>query len=145
MSTSELFVTVLFGVLDVRSGRFDYARAGHELPILLRANGSLVPIPSSTGMILGILPEIMIDEAGLQLDPGDLLLLFSDGATDASDPLDQRFGHDRLAQAMRTCPGGRAQAVCDCILSAILSYQGSASQFDDITLITICVDSPPLA
>jgi serine phosphatase RsbU (regulator of sigma subunit) len=140
-SSSGQFVTVLFGVLDVRSGRFDYARAGHELPVLLRADGSLAPVPSTTGQILGMLDDILIDEAVLQLEAGDRLLLFSDGATDAVDANNRRFGHERLRAAIQNCPSCDAQAVCDDILSAILAYQDTAPQFDDITLIVIQKDS----
>lgn len=141
MSTAGLFVTVLFGMLDVRSGYFNYARAGHELPILLRADGSVTPIKSTTGMVLGVLPEILIDEEELQLLPGDMLQLFTDGATDAVNPLNQRFGHDRLVQEMQACRTINGQAACDRILAAILNYQRSAPQFDDITLLTVCADS----
>lgn len=138
MSTSSLFVTVLYGVLALPSGTFDYARAGHELPILQRADGSLAAIPHDTGMFMGLIPRIMIDVASLQLNPGDRLLLFSDGATDAAAPSGQMFGHERLEQALQTCTASHAQAVCDHLLSAILSYQQTASQFDDITLVTVC-------
>jgi serine phosphatase RsbU (regulator of sigma subunit) len=138
MSTAGLFVTVLFGVLDLHTRRFDYARAGHELPILLRPDGRPAAVMAHTGQILGVLPEVQIDEAGLQLGAGDLLLLFSDGATDAVNPLNQRFGHERLIQTLQACPRGDAQAACDQILADILAYQASAPQFDDITLVTIC-------
>jgi len=138
MSTATLFVTVLYGLLDLSSVRFNYARAGHELPILLRADGSLPSHPPSIGMLMGMLPEILIDEATIELFSGDRLLLFSDGATDASNPLQQAFGNNRLAQALQTCPAGHAQAVCNYLLTRILDYQQNAPQFDDITLVTIC-------
>jgi serine phosphatase RsbU (regulator of sigma subunit) len=137
MSTSGQFVTVLYGVLDTRSGRFGYARAGHELPILLRHDGSLVPIASATGQVLGVLDEVRVDELTLDLRPGDRLLLFSDGAIDAVDPGNQRMGRERLIREMQNCPGCTAQAACDSILSAILAYQDSAPQFDDVTLLIV--------
>jgi len=141
MSTSSLYVTVLYGVLDLLSRRFAYARAGHELPILRRAGGSLPPIPHSDGTLIGLFPEIQIDEGSIELLPGDMLLLFSDGATDASNPLQQMFGHNRLAQVLQTCTESHAQAVCDRLLAAILAHQQNAPQFDDITLVTINANS----
>jgi serine phosphatase RsbU (regulator of sigma subunit) len=138
MSTSSLFVTVLYGVLNLSSRRFVYARAGHELPILLRADGSLVDVPLVDGMIMGMFPEIILEETGLDLFPGDKLLLFSDGATDAPNPRQEMFGSERLAQALQRCPESRAQAVCDHLLSSILTHQDHATQFDDITLVAIC-------
>ncbi len=138
MSSAGLFVTVLYGILDLKSGLFEYARAGHELPILRKHDGSLLPIPHRTGMLIGMFPDIVIDEAVLTLEPGDTILLFSDGATDASNPLQQMFGHERLEQVMRASPGGNAQSVCDYILASILAYQETAPQFDDVTLVVVC-------
>lgn len=141
MSSSEMFVTVLYGLLDLQSRRFAYARAGHELPILRRPDGSLPFIPHATGMLMGMFPDIPIDEGNLELLPGDTLLLLSDGATDDSNLFQQMFGHDRLTQALQTCSGSNAQAVCDCLLTSILAFQDNAPQFDDITLVTICANS----
>ncbi len=141
MSTSSLFVTVLYGVLDLASRRFTYARCGHELPILRHSDGSLLSIPLANGMLMGLLPEITIDEATIELLPGDMLLLFSDGASDACNPLQQMFGRDRLAQALQSAHESNAQAVCDYLLAAILAHQQNAPQYDDITLVTICADS----
>lgn len=137
MSTSGLFVTVLYGILDFRSGRFNYARAGHELPILLRADGSLPPIAHGTGMFLGLLPEVQIDESTIYLFPGDALLLYSDGATDAANPSEQMFGRDQLAKVIQSHTQTDAQTICNSVLSAILAHQQTAHQFDDITLVTI--------
>jgi phosphoserine phosphatase RsbU/P len=141
MSTSDLFVTVLYGVLDLQARRFTYARAGHELPILLRADGNLPFISHANGMLMGMFPEILLDEASIEFFAGDMLLLYSDGATDASDPLEQMFGRERLAQVMQASQGCGAQVVCNHILSAILAHQQTAPQFDDITLVTICANS----
>jgi phosphoserine phosphatase RsbU/P len=141
MSTSGLFVTVLYGVFNLRSGRFTYARAGHELPILYRAGGSLQSIPYASGMLMGMFPDILVDEETIDLNPGDRLLLYTDGATDAWDPQQQMFGQERLAQAFQDCPAGQAQAVCDHIMAAILAHQQNAIQFDDITLVTLCAHS----
>ena len=138
MSTSGLFVTVLYGVLDLISHRFDYARAGHELPILIHADGSQQTIPHTTGMLMGLFPDILIDEYSLDISPGDLLLLFSDGATDASSPSKEMFGHERLARAIQAQSGCNAQGLCDKILTSVQAHQDFAPQFDDITLVAIC-------
>jgi serine phosphatase RsbU (regulator of sigma subunit) len=138
MSTADLFVTVLYGVLELPTGRFVYARAGHELPILLCADRSLPPIPCANGMLIGMFPKIVIEDSRIELCPGDKLLLYSDGATDANNPRQETFGQDRLAQALQACPESEAQAVCASLLSSLLAFQGNAPQYDDITLVTIC-------
>jgi sigma-B regulation protein RsbU (phosphoserine phosphatase) len=140
MSSSGLFVTVLYGVLDLSTGRFVYARGGHEMPFLLHADGSLEILPLRAGMMLGMFSEFHVDETSVVLSPGDKLLLFSDGATDACNPLQQMFGHECLAHALQACPETHAQAVCDDLLHCILAHQQDAHQFDDITLVTVCVN-----
>ncbi len=140
MSSSMLFVTVLYGILELSSGRFSYARAGHELPILVRADGSLPSLPPSVGMLMGMFPEILIDESTIELFTGDKILLFSDGATDASNSLEQTFGNHRLEQALQSCPASHAQGVCDYLLTAVLNHQQNTPQFDDITLVAICAN-----
>jgi serine phosphatase RsbU (regulator of sigma subunit) len=141
MSDAGMFVTVLYGVLDLTSNCFSYARAGHELPILRRADGSFPTMPQSPGMVMGVMPEILIDEASFELFPGDMLLLLSDGATDASNAQKEMFGHQQLQQAFLTSSESHAQDVCDHLLAAIIAHQQNAPQFDDITLVTICAST----
>ncbi|MFH0342993.1 MAG: PP2C family protein-serine/threonine phosphatase [Chromatiales bacterium] len=135
MSDTGLFVTVLYGVLDIHSGRFDYARAGHELPILVDAAGRAELMPQGPGQPLGIIEEPRFDEATMIIPRSATLFLYTDGITDTVDAHEHAFGVDRLQAALRAQTGVPAQAMCDGLLKAVTDYQGSAPQYDDITMI----------
>jgi serine phosphatase RsbU (regulator of sigma subunit) len=137
MNQAELFVTVWYGVLDVVTGRVDYARAGHEVPMVLEAGGQPRRPPHDRGQPLGVLDEVLLDEGTLLLPPGATLLLYSDGAPDARAPNGEMYGHRRLEAALAAAvgQGGGAQAVCDALLAGVTAFQSTAPQHDDITLL----------
>ncbi|MGH8507544.1 MAG: PP2C family protein-serine/threonine phosphatase [Gammaproteobacteria bacterium] len=135
MSDTGLFVTVLYGVLDIHSGNFDYARAGHELPILVDAAGQAELMPQGTGQALGIIEDPRFDEATMIIPRRGTLFLYTDGITDTVDAHERAFGVDRLQASLRAHAGVPAQAMCDGLLKVVTDYQGSAPQFDDITMV----------
>ena len=137
MSDSGLFVTVLYGVLDSRSAEFTYARAGHELPLLVEAGQSLVCKPLSPGQPLGIFDEPLLDEQTLTLTPGALLLLYTDGVNDERDPGGEVFGLQRLLALLQATSQPAAQALVDHLLETVLAHLDGAPQDDDITLLAV--------
>ncbi len=132
-----MFVTAIYGVLDTRSGAYEYARAGHETPLLFDARGQLIELPQATGHPLGILPEIALDLQTLNLPSGGTLLLYSDGVTDASDPQKRFFGLDRLTTVAGEHASLNADEFCARLLQALVEFRASAEQFDDITLVSV--------
>ena len=132
-----MFVTVLYGVLDLASGSFTYGRAGHERPVIYAGPGQLRHPPRARGGLLGIADDPPIDEQQVTLEPGGLLLLFTDGVVEATDPGGALFGPAGLQAALDTQPGAPAQAVCDRVLACVGAYRGQASQQDDITLVAV--------
>ncbi len=135
MNDAGMFVTVLYGILDARSGEFLYARAGHELPLVISAEGEALPIPSKSGQILGMLDEPILDEEAISIPTGGKLLLYTDGLTDAMDAADEPFGREGLEKSARRYVAGPAQEACDRIMDDVVAHQGAAPQFDDFTLI----------
>jgi sigma-B regulation protein RsbU (phosphoserine phosphatase) len=132
-----MFVTVLYGIMDCETGHFDYARAGHELPIILdQDNVEHVP-PHGQGQPLALFEDPFFDTQGIQLGPGTTLLLYTDGATDSTGPDDSFFGLDRLKATMLADKRTSAQEVCDRLMDAIKDHQQDSTQYDDITLIAI--------
>jgi sigma-B regulation protein RsbU (phosphoserine phosphatase) len=83
---------------------------------------------------------LSIDEHELQLLPGDLLVLFSDGVTDALDVSGAKFGVERVSRIVQERAGSGARAVCDAVFNDVLSFQGAASQFDDVTIQVIAYE-----
>jgi serine phosphatase RsbU (regulator of sigma subunit) len=130
------FVTALYGILDCSTGDFDYARAGHEPPLLLTADG-VRRLPHGPGMALGIWEDITLDVGRVRLMPGASLLLFTDGMTDCRDPQGEAFGLERIEESFLALRGLPSQEVCDRLLKTLLDYQQGSNQDDDVTLVAI--------
>jgi sigma-B regulation protein RsbU (phosphoserine phosphatase) len=137
MNARSLFVTVLFGILDRKDGSFTYARAGHELPLLLAPNGEVAVSPMDIGHPLGILESPMMDENELTIQSAGTLLLYTDGATDGRSPQNERYGMERLKAALKAGMNRSAQELCQDILADIQKHNQSAAQFDDVTLLAV--------
>jgi sigma-B regulation protein RsbU (phosphoserine phosphatase) len=138
LEKSTQFVTALYGILDCATGDFEYARAGHEPPLLLTPEG-VRRLPHGPGMALGLWEDMTLDVGRVHLAPGSSLLLYTDGMTDCRDPQGEAFGLERIQDAFLTLRGLPAQEVCDRLLTTLLDYQQGANQDDDVTLVAIHV------
>jgi serine phosphatase RsbU (regulator of sigma subunit) len=137
MNSSGMFVTVLFGVLDRAQRRFTYARAGHEVPVHLGPTGEVQDIALGVGLPLGLINSPALDEQEVALEAGDVLLLYTDGATDLTNTRGEHLGRERLEALVQANRGKGAQAMCDALWAAMAEYQGTAPQFDDVALVAI--------
>lgn len=135
MNDAGMFVTVLYGILHARTGQFLYARAGHELPIVVGPTGEVLAVAAESGQILGLLPDPTLDEEAISLPKGGKLVLYTDGVTDAMDGDGEAFGRERLNAIVARHAGASAQAVCDLMMEAVLAHEGAAAQFDDFTMV----------
>jgi serine phosphatase RsbU (regulator of sigma subunit) len=136
MSHSGMFVTLLYGILD-DSGRFDYCRAGHPYPLVLNENLRLVETTSSSGMPLGIMIEIELDAQTVSIPPGGLMVIYSDGLSEALDIHDNQFGVERLANELQRVSHLSAAQVCAQLLKRVQEFVGGQPQSDDFTVIVI--------
>jgi sigma-B regulation protein RsbU (phosphoserine phosphatase) len=136
-SRSDLFVSAFYGILDPDTGRLVYANAGHTRPLWLQAATGQVSELEGRGIVLGILPAIGIEEREVQIAPGDLLILYTDGVTEAADADDRLFGVQRLREIVTSFRSAAAQEVLVAILDAVRSYAGRAPAADDLTLVVI--------
>lgn len=137
LQKSTQFVTVLYGILDLKTRVFNFARAGHEPPLLLHPDGSVDRLTHKPGMALGLWDAITLDEGSVTLPPGSTLLLFTDGMTDCRDPKGEPFGLDRIKTTLSDLLRVDAQKGCDYLLDTLLKYQDGSKQDDDVTLVTI--------
>jgi serine phosphatase RsbU (regulator of sigma subunit) len=133
---TELFVTMLHGVLDPASGEFRYANAGHTPGLLLRASGEWVTLPNGA-MPLGILDVIDLQADAVTLGAGDVLVLYTDGITDAQNAAEELFGDGRLRETIHANAHLDAQGIQRALLGAAQAWAAGAAQFDDIALIVI--------
>ena len=132
---SNRFISFFIGVLDSKTGDLAYVNAGHNPPLLMRADGSVEKL-ECTGLILGILPASRYEEKSVTLQSGDAVVLFSDGVTEASRPdVDEEFGEERLAQAFSKVRHLPAQAIIEAINHELQEFTAGSPPADDITLV----------
>ncbi|HEY3313136.1 MAG TPA: PP2C family protein-serine/threonine phosphatase, partial [Anaerolineales bacterium] len=137
LDQSDLFVTVTYGVFDLGSGVFQYARAGHELPLVVTAAGERLELPHGKSLPIGLFPEIPLDEQTVTIPPGGTLLLFTDGVCDCRNPQGEEFGHERIEAGLTSLHGLTARETCAGLVSALLEFRQGAEQDDDVTLVTL--------
>lgn len=130
-----LLVTALVGVVDATTGRIEYASAGHE-PALLVRGGEPVELPAG-GTIVGLVDGPAEPDQAIDLRPGDVLLTYTDGVTDAAATDRRRFGADRLQDVIRDLGGASANELVAGILAAVDEWAAGVEQADDITLLAI--------
>lgn len=129
------YATVFFGTLD-REGRFEFINAGHPSPLLLRAGGVEEPFTEG-GFPVGLLPEADYAPARVKLQPGDTLVLYSDGVTEATDPDEQMFGISRLREILIGQHEAPLDVLQKTILESISTFARGARQADDVTLLLV--------
>src|ERR671919_957227 len=130
----KMFVTCLYGVLDPETGLLRFANAGHDLPYVKTADGVIEL--RARGMPLGLMPDMTYEEKEAVLEPGDSVLLHSDGVVEAHDPEREMFGFPRLKETMAGVAGG--QELIDRVISELEAFTGpGAEQEDDITMVTL--------
>jgi serine phosphatase RsbU (regulator of sigma subunit)/putative methionine-R-sulfoxide reductase with GAF domain len=133
---NDMFVTVFYAIYEPQTGKLTYANAGHNPPLLLRATGEATLL-TTNGMALGILPEVEIGNQTLDFLPGDTLVLYTDGVTEAVNEDFDEFGLRRLSMIAREHQSESAAAVVTAVTDAIRNHAGETPQFDDITLIVM--------
>ncbi len=133
-----LFVTVLAGVLELDTGVFTFANAGHEMPLLAPADGAEPRWVAGGGPLLGVFGELGLTAERLEIRPGERLVLFTDGITDAASPSGERFGHDRFVRTVaETCAVGTAVDTCRAVIQGVLGFQAEAHPADDLALLVL--------
>ncbi|MFL5805349.1 MAG: PP2C family protein-serine/threonine phosphatase [Roseiflexaceae bacterium] len=139
-SRSSMFVTVFYGILDPAYGMLTYCNAGHNPPYRLRDGAEPLPL-RNTGIPLGIERQTAWAVETVALEPGDTLVLYTDGVSEAQNGNGEFFEVDRLLDAVRSSRERTAEAVQGAILAAVDRFAGEAPQYDDVTLL-IAVRDP---
>jgi sigma-B regulation protein RsbU (phosphoserine phosphatase) len=136
-SFDNMFVTLFYGVMDVRSGTVEYVNAGHNPPYILRSNGTLETITSSKNICLGVIEDYAYTSDTITLQKGDSIITFTDGVTEACSTTNDLFGETRLEALLPTLSGETAKGLVDKVLQAVHTHAEGAEQSDDITMLTI--------
>ena len=138
LHANAMFATIFFGVLDTESGRICYLNAGHDPPFRL-GNGRIVDQVMPTGPVLGVFDEAEFGIETFVIEPGESLVLYSDGIPDAQNDVGEMLGSDGF-QALLEGEGRTASEIFESVLDAVDSHMGDAGQFDDITLVMVSRD-----
>jgi serine phosphatase RsbU (regulator of sigma subunit) len=128
------FITAFLCLFNPATGELRYANAGHDPPLLLHLDGEIVELTGG-GLILGMLPQIVYEEARAQVPPGALLTIFTDGVTEARDPEGGFFGPENLERILKATRGMPCIDIVRRVVDEIQTYAGTSPQSDDITLV----------
>jgi sigma-B regulation protein RsbU (phosphoserine phosphatase) len=136
-SRSGMFVTLFYGVLDEQTKSLVYANAGHPPPLLMRKGEDRFRALEVTGIALGVVEGMKYEERQIDLLPGDILVLYTDGVNEAINDREEQYGLARLCRTVRGSRDLSAQGILDAILKDIALFAGDQAQFDDITMIVL--------
>jgi serine phosphatase RsbU (regulator of sigma subunit) len=136
---SSMFVTLFYGVLDVREKSLTYVSAGHNYPVMLKQGAIDTILLKADGIALGVIQNIQLEEQKIQLDQGDILILYTDGVTETIDRNDQEFGEERLTALLQENSHLSSSELVDLIKNEVIRFSEGQPQFDDITLLILKV------
>jgi sigma-B regulation protein RsbU (phosphoserine phosphatase) len=134
---SSMFVTLFFGVLDTDTGLLAYASGGHLPPILLREGQVPRPLFERGGPLVGALGGLTFPGAEVQLEPGDLVLAYTDGVTEALAPNGTLFGNERLLTLLAAAGPRTGRDAVDAVLRGVRAFAADAEQADDIAMLAV--------
>ncbi len=136
-ATNSMFVTLCYTQFNPLTGELVYVNAGHNPPLFLRRDEDQFKLLTRTGMALGVDETVQFDQRSVQLNPGDLIVLYTDGVTDATNAAEQEFGIERLRQAILEERWASAQEMVSALSDARRDFVDVAPQFDDIAVVVI--------
>ena len=136
-NSSEMFVTVWLGVLDLRTGELTAANAGHEYPFMMQPGRGFELVKDPHGIVLGAMEGFPYEQYTLRLEPGAKLFLYTDGIPEASDKDGKFFGLDRTLEALNSAEEGTPEEILNAVHGAVKVFAGDAPQFDDMTMMCL--------
>jgi len=136
-SVDCMFVTVFYGIYNIKTGEVTYCNAGHNPPYLLKSNGEVKALPLAKDPMVGAISDIEYHEESIQLEKGEMLILFTDGVTEAMNVSFEEYGDERLVAALKNAVGSNCQEMINAVKADVSEFTEEAEQSDDITMLTI--------
>ena len=136
-SVESMFVTVFYGIYDLKTGEIDFTNAGHNPPYILHADGTVEMLKSECNLVLGAIEGMTFKNESLRLNPGDALVMFTDGVTEAENKDHEQFGEARLEAALAELKGAESKQIVDTVNAKVKEFVAGAAQSDDITQLVI--------
>jgi len=134
---AEMFLTCWMGRLDINTGILKYVNAGHNQPLLKHIDGSYEFFKTKSNFILAGMEDMIYKEHEIQLQEGDRLFLYTDGATEAVNIKEELYGDERLMNVLNEMNANSSKELCTNVQTSIDSFAGEAAQFDDITMVAL--------
>ena len=140
-SAANRYATFFYGQYDPRTRELDYVNAGHNAPLVLRNCGASATVSrlEAGGPVVGLLRAAVYQHGSFTLEPGDLVVLFTDGVSESMNTHDEEWGEDRLVQSAKDCAGLNALETVNQIMTAAVAFAAGAPQHDDMTLVVLRV------
>lgn len=136
-NTKSMFVTMILGILNIRTGQVRYANAGHNLPIVFKSRGECAFVPGISGPVAGAMEGMNYKELSLDLEPGDGLFIYTDGVTEAMNPQKELFSDEKLLQDVAVLENAGVEEVIQAVRQRVVEFADSAPQSDDITMLML--------
>jgi sigma-B regulation protein RsbU (phosphoserine phosphatase) len=134
---AAMFVTLLYAVYYPATGKLTYANGGHNSPLVVHSDGSSSLLPLTDGIALGVIPGLDFIENTVVLSPGDTVIFYTDGVTEAMDDDGEEFGTERLFEIFADAPPRDSQEANDAVFTAVRDFVGDTPQSDDITCMVL--------
>ena len=133
----EMFVTVWFGILEISTGMITAANAGHEFPVIRKADGNFELFMDKHGFVVGGMDGMKYKEYQIMLEKGGSIFLYTDGVPESTNAQNELFGTDRLLEAMNKNKDSTPKDLVKNIRASIDEFVGEADQFDDLTMLVL--------
>jgi sigma-B regulation protein RsbU (phosphoserine phosphatase) len=141
-SRAGLFVTCFYAMLDIGSNVLAYANGGHNYPLLYRSATGEIELLRAQGIVLGIIPQPYFEQQQVVLEPGDVVVFYTDGITEAMNTQRMLFGEERLKEVVCHHHQESPQQIIEAILAAVEAFATEASQSDDMTIMIVKREAP---
>ena len=136
-SVDCMFVTVFYAIYNVHTGVVNYCNAGHNSPYIIKKSGEVEALPVSTNCMIGAIEQVEFKEATMQMEPGDMLVMFTDGVNEAVNTTFEEYGDERFESVLKDLYGNDSKTTIEGVLESVKSFTGAAPQSDDITLLAL--------
>lgn len=136
-SVDSMFVTVFYGIYDLSTGMIDFTNAGHNPPYILHADGKVEMLATKPNLVLGAVEGMPFTNESMQLNPGDAIVMYTDGVTEAENIDHDQFGESKLEAVLATLKGAGSEQIVETINAEVKKFAGDAPQSDDITQLVI--------
>ncbi|MBP1929757.1 sigma-B regulation protein RsbU (phosphoserine phosphatase) [Methanolinea mesophila] len=139
-SKTSMFVTLFYAILDPREKSLTFVNAGHNPPLLFGTGNERITLLKAKGIALGVLDEIELESVEVNLKPGDIAVLYTDGVTEAANEQDEEYGVARLEKIVELSRHLSSRGIIDAVVQDVRAFAGNRPQFDDITLMVLKIE-----